>query len=381
MEQKTPAPDSCAPIRIGIVGLGGMARNHTRNLLKMPSLATLTAGCDIQPKAVESFTEEFPGVQGFTDAESMFASGLVDAVLITTIHYTHPPLAIAALRAGLHVMIEKPAGVYSKQVREMNEVASQSDRIFGVMFNQRAEPAHRKIRELCQGGEIGEIQRMAWTITDWYRTEAYYRAGGWRGTWAGEGGGVLVNQCPHQLDLLQWFCGMPARIFAHCQFGRFHEIETEDAVTALMEFPNGATGVFTTSTGEAPGFNRLEIVGDSGTILFESGKLHLRKIPGLVSEHRKSSQSSWERPEFWECEIPTVGAVVKQHETVLRNWLEAIRDKVDLLAPGEEGIRGVELANAMHLSAWRNEWVTLPVDEDAYLAELRSRGGAVDEPA
>lgn len=231
----------------------------------MPELK-VTAVADINParlKAAKAAAEKAgQPIEGFPTAAALFESGLCDAVIIATPHYDHPPLVIEALAHNLHVITEKPAGVYTKQVREMNEAAAKSDKLFAVMFNQRTNHIYRKMKELVSSGRYGEIRRTNWIITDWFRCQSYYNSGGWRATWAGEGGGVLLNQCPHNLDLWQWICGMPAKVRAFCKEGHFHEIEVEDDVTAYVEYPNGATGVFISTTGEFPGTNRFEIVLD-----------------------------------------------------------------------------------------------------------------------
>ena len=195
----------------------------------------------------------------FEEGKDLIASGKCDAVLIAVPHYQHPELAIDAFDHDLHVLCEKPAGVYTKQVRLMNERAQASDKVFAMMFNQRTNCVYRKMHELVTSGELGAIKRVNWIITDWYRTQSYYDSGDWRATWDGEGGGVLLNQCPHNLDLLQWICGMPSRVHAFCHNGKWHDIEVEDDVTAYLEYPNGATGVFITTTADAPGTNRFEV--------------------------------------------------------------------------------------------------------------------------
>lgn len=238
-------------VRFGIIGVGNMGRSHAFSLLNEVKGAELTAVCDISPERLEWAAEQLPEhVLRFGTSEELFKSGSVDAVLISTPHYDHPPLAIEALKHNLHVLIEKPAGVFTKAVQEMNDAAAQSDRKFGIMYNQRTNPLYQKLKDLITSGELGEIRRTNWIITDWYRSQSYYNSGGWRATWAGEGGGVLLNRDPHQLDLWQWTTGMmPKRVRAFCQFGKYRDIEVEDDVTAYVEYENGATGLFITTTG------------------------------------------------------------------------------------------------------------------------------------
>jgi predicted dehydrogenase len=196
-----------------------------------------------------------------------------------------------AFEKGKHVLCEKPAGVYTKHVREMNEAAERSGLVFGMMFNQRTNCVYRKIKEIVDSKMYGEIRRVNWIITDWYRTQAYYNSGGWRATWVGEGGGVLLNQCPHNLDLWQWLCGMPVKVYAKMKIGRWHDIEVEDDVTAIVEYANGATGTFITTTADMPGTNRLEIVCDGGTLICDGNNLIMNKLDVFESEFTKANKS------------------------------------------------------------------------------------------
>ncbi|WP_042202159.1 Gfo/Idh/MocA family protein [Paenibacillus camerounensis] len=359
-------------VRFGIIGVGNMGRSHAFSLLNEVKGAELTAVCDISPQRLEWAAEQLPEhVLRFSSSEELFKSGSVDAVLIATPHYDHPPLAIEALKHHLHVLIEKPAGVFTKAVQEMNDVAAQSDRKFGIMYNQRTNPLYRKLRDLITSGELGEIRRTNWIITDWYRSQSYYNSGGWRATWAGEGGGVLLNQDPHQLDLWQWTTGMmPKRVRAFCQFGKYRDIEVEDDVTAYVEYENGATGLFITTTGEAPGTNRFEITGDNGKIVVEDGKLTFWRLRTPESEFNATYTGGFGQPECWKCEIPVDKNNGGSHQGILRNFTNAILNDEPLIAPGEEGIRGLTLSNAMYLSAWTDNWVELPIDAELFHEHL-----------
>ena len=361
-------------VRIGIIGFGGMGNSHA-NYLSRGEIAgaKLVAVADLDPSRLEGIEEKYGvDVQTFAGADALFAAQCVDAVIVATPHYFHPPLVIQALECGLHAMSEKPAGVYTRQVRQMNEVAEKSDRVFGMMFNQRSRGAHQKLRELVRSGELGDIQRTIYIINNWFRAQSYYDSGGWRATWAGEGGGVLANQCPHNLDLWQWICGMPSRVRAFCRFGHYHDIEVEDDVTAYAEYENGATGVFITSTGEAPGTNRLEISADRGKVLLENGQLTFWRTKESASKFLKEWPNGFGSPEVWKCEIP-YKENRQEHMAITQDWVQAIRAGSKLLSAGTEGINGVELANAMLLSTWTDDWVDIPVDEDRYYEELQKR--------
>ncbi len=361
-------------VRLGIIGIGGMGTEHAKGLLagKVPELK-LTAVADIRPARLEYAREHFPGeVQRFSDGRKLIDSGCCDAVLIATPHYYHPEYVIYALQHGIHALSEKPAGVYTRQVREMNEIAKKSSKVFAIMFNQRTNCVYRKLHEMISSGELGAMKRMNWIITDWYRTQAYYDAAGWKATWDGEGGGVLLNQCPHQLDLLQWLCGMPKKVRAFCHEAKWHDIEVEDDVTAYLEFENGATGVFVTTTGDAPGTNRLELTFEMGKIICENDRLEFDRLSENERVFCKTCREGFRKPEV-EHLLPETDGMNEQHIGVMKAFAARILRGEPLVAEGTEGIRGLTLSNAMYLSSWLNETVEISFDEDLFLRELNRR--------
>ena len=361
-------------VKIGIIGIGNMGTSHAKTITegKVPELE-LVAVADRQEGRRQWCKEHLPEtIQIFEEGSDLIASGLCDAVLVAVPHYQHPELSIEALQHNLHVLCEKPAGVYTKQVREMNEAAAKSDRVFAMMFNQRTNCVYRKMHDMVVNGELGEIRRVNWIITDWYRTQSYYDSGSWRATWDGEGGGVLLNQCPHNLDLIQWICGMPAKVQAFCHEGKWHDIEVEDDVTAYLEYPNGATGVFITTTGDAPGTNRFEITGDLGKLVCENDKLTFYKLKQGITEHCATCKAGFDKPECETIEVETDG-LNEQHAGVMKAFAGKILHGTPLVAGGEEGINGLMLSNAMHLSSWLGHAVTLPIDEDEFLRQLNER--------
>lgn len=317
-------------VRLGIVGLGNIGRYHADYLAKgRVARAELTAVCDAYAPL-----DQYHSLQTFDEPGRLFCSGLIDAVIISTPHYQHTTLGIEALEAGLHVMIEKPISAHKADAERLIAAANQRPgQVFGGMFQLRTEPRYLKIQQLIQDGELGEIVRVSWLITDWYRTEAYYASGGWRATWKGEGGGVLLNQCLHNLDVMAWLLGMPARVRGFCQLGRFHNIEVEDNVTAYLEYANGATGVFVTSTGEAPGTNRFEIAGSRGRLVLENNRLTFTRNEKDMLEFNRSSKVGFSRPEVWNVEIPFQDAVLP-HALIMQNFVNAILDGEPLIAPG-----------------------------------------------
>ncbi len=362
-------------MRIGIIGLGNMGTKHANYILEgKVQGAELAAVSDLAEDRLERAKAQWgERVRFFRGKEELLNSGMVDGVMICTPHFDHPSLATEAFGKGLHVLIEKPAGVYTRQVREMNEAAARSGKVFGIMYNQRTHPIYLKLKDLISSGELGEVRRTHWIITDWYRSQSYYNSGGWRATWAGEGGGVLLNQCPHQLDLWQWTTGMmPRRIRAFCAFGKHRDIEVENEVTAFAEYENGATGVFVTSTSEMPGTNRFEITGERGKIVIEENKLTFWRLRVPEPEFNRTNEKLFGKPECWKLDIP-VKAGGDGHIGMTQDWVNAVLKGTPLLAPGEEGIRGLMLSNAMLLSTWTDDWVELPMDETLFYDKLQDK--------
>jgi predicted dehydrogenase len=356
-------------VRIAVVGVGRMGAVHARELSlgKIPR-ATLSAVCDTNPGALVGFA----GVRSFSDSRSLFASGVADAVLIATPHYDHTPLAIDALTAGLHVLTEKPLAVHKADCLRMlaaYDARPDKNQVFAEMLNQRTDPRFLKLRALIQGGQLGALRRMNWIVTDWFRTEAYYRNGGWRATWRGEGGGTLLNQCPHNLDLWQWLFGMPTRVHAFCGFGSFHDIEVEDQVTAYLEYEQGTNGVFVTSTGEAPGTNRLEVVGDLGKLILDEGGLQFTQNQASTMDFVKNSPERYTMPPST-TETILLAPGSSQRNDILINFVNAVLDGEALIAPAREGLASVELSNAMLYSGLTKKTVELPLDATLFAAEL-----------
>lgn len=365
-------------VRYGIIGLGNQGTMYSANLFAKGQIKDgyITALCDNNPAKIEYSKKKLQdeSITYFTDYIEMLDSGLVDAVLVETPHYFHPEMVMECLKRGIHAVCEKPAGVYTKQVREMNEAAAKSNALFGMMFNQRNRSMYRKMKEIISSGELGELQRVTWIITEWFRSQSYYDSGTWRATWAGEGGGVLFNQCVHQIDLLQWIVGeLPASVNGYCEYGKWHDIEVEDEVTAFLRFKNGATGMFISTTGEAPGANRLEISGTKGKLLCENDTLKWYKLATDIKEYNQTSKDGFSQPKCEIVDVDTNGDNT-QHAGIINNFTAAILGKEALFVPGTDGIDSLELVNAIELSGWLGgKEVAIPVDEDLYLAELTKR--------
>jgi len=370
-------------VRMGVVGVGGMGNYHISYIQKMTE-AKLTAICDNDQARMDKV--DAPGVAKFTSVDEMLKSGTVDAVLIATPHPFHPDVAIAAFNAGVSVLCEKPVAISVTQARAMNEsaaaAASKNPKVkYGVMLNMRTIGLYKKLRELIQDGELGELSRITWIMTDWFRPWAYYASGGWRATWKGEGGGVLINQCPHNLDLLLWTTGLtPSRISAVGFVGKTHPIEVEDEISAIMEYPNGAIGHFITTTGEAPGTNRLEIIGDRGRMVVENAKLTWTRTRKSVKETRETTPEAFHRMETWEVDLtPTAPKDPENlHRAITENFCKAILKDEPMLAPGEDGAKALELGNAMQMAALTRTPVDLPLDGakvDAFHLDMAKKYG------
>ncbi|WP_369046241.1 Gfo/Idh/MocA family protein [Sinomonas sp. P10A9] len=373
-------------VRLGVVGFGAQGSSYAKFIADglVPNIE-VTAIADVDPAKREKIAELYPDVQVFDDYVTMLESGVVEAVVTTVPHYLHPQMGIQALERGIHVLLEKPAGVYTKQVKELNEFAgTRPELTFAIMFNQRNNPLYRKLKEIVDAGEIGKIKRTNWIITTWWRPQGYYDQSEWRATWGGEGGGVLVNQAPHQLDLWQWICGVPQSVFSKVAYGFRRNIAVEDEVTAVVDYGDGATGVFVTATHDITGTDRFEILGDQGKIVVEDSKTavvtRLNKPERELSEAmdmddvRKMFQGQFNPADFYTQEtIAFESAWGAQHSGVLENFAANILDGTPLLAPGTDGMLGVRLANAIHLSSWTGKEVSMDFDEDEFLAELNKR--------
>ena len=360
-------------VKFGIVGIGNMGSVHVKYVDAI-SNARLSAVCDINPAAFDRIAPETrEKIKCFTDVDTFLAEGDIDVVVVAVPHYSHPDIAIKAMNAGKHIIVEKPIAVHKAEAeRLIAEAAKHPELIKSLMFNQRTIPAHRKIKDMIDNGTLGKITRINWIITDWFRTQRYYDSGDWRASWRGEGGGVLLNQCPHQLDLWQWLFGMPKTMRAAVKFGKYHDIEVEDEVNAYMEYEDGKVGNFIASTGEMPGTNRLEITGDKGRLVYEKGEIQFTYNEIPTSEFCKTAEVAFGISDNWDSKVQIQGAdnTTPQHQKVLANVADAVQKGTPLIAPMDEGIRGLELGNSMLLSGLLDKTLTLPMDSALFAAEL-----------
>ena len=359
-------------VGFAVIGVGVMGSSHVKFIHETDN-CRLAAVCDIDPAAFfripAAIRKNLPCCRS---AEELWKIKGVDAVLISVPHYAHPDLAIAAMDHGKHVIVEKPIAVHKAEALRLIEAGKKHPELVkAAMFCLRTIPAFRKIKQLIDQGELGRIRRVCWIITDWFRTQHYYDSGTWRATWSGEGGGVLLNQCPHQLDLMQWFFGMPEKVRASVKLGKYHDIEVEDEVNAYLEYADGKTANFIATTGEAPGTNRLEIAGDRGRLVWEDGKLEFRRNEIETGKYIRESGQTCLPPDNWTCSIPVGKLDFSTHQKIIRNVASAILDGTELIAPMEEGINGLELGNAMLYSGLTGNEVTLPLDAGRYAVLLK----------
>jgi len=353
-------------VRIGVVGLGGMGQGHIKKIGELEE-AELTAVSDVDEDVTGQIAEEH-GVPGFTEYTELMTKDLVDAVLVATPHYFHPEVSVSAMERGIHCLSEKPLAVTVSDADKMIEAARKNNVVFSVMFQMRAAPEIRAARKLVEDGKIGEVRRTCAIVPE-LRTNAYYASGGWRATWKGEGGGVLINQAPHAIDIFLLLGGLPSRVTAKTRT-RLHAIEVDDEAAAMLSYHHGGWGYFYASTNEASYGWFLEISGDRGKIVYVDGQLKYYALSDNVTEFVKSSDDMWgqvktsrEKVALADCE--------SGHKELIRNFCRSIMHGEELVSPGDEGLKAVEFINALILSGKKNAPVNIPVDRAEYEALLK----------
>jgi predicted dehydrogenase len=360
-------------VRLAVIGVGNIGRAHVAHIGDLPDVE-LVAVCDIDRARADSTAQQY-GADAYYSYQDLLRFAALDGIVVATPHYEHVQMTIDALAQGVHVLVEKPIAVHARDARKMvaaYEAARETkpDLVFAAMFMQRTYGYWQKIKEMITGGELGKLVRTTWIVTNWFRTQYYYDSGGWRATWRGEGGGVLLNQCPHNLDLYQWLVGMPQRVTGFAHFGKYHDIEVEDEVTAYFEHPDGMIGHFITTTAESPGTNRLEIVGENGRLIFEDGQLTFARNKQSMFQYLRESDQAFAKVEYDDQTIPYEHHRRPGHGIIIANFADAIRQGTGLFAPAPEGYNSVALGNAIMLSAWENRTIELPIDEDLYEKRL-----------
>ncbi len=363
-------------IKLAVIGIGAMGSQHVKDIQSLPDVQ-LSAICDLIPERMEVISSS-PSTKSFTDYQEMLNTIELDGVLISTPHYDHTPIAIDCFHNGIHVLTEKPIAAQMSDGKLMVQaykeaIKQHSDLKFAIMFQQRTYGYWKTIKRMLDGDELGKLIRATWIITNWFRNQSYYDNGDWRATWKGEGGGVLINQCPHNLDLFQWFFGMPEKVTGFAGLGKYHEIEVEDEVTAFFEYQNGMVGHFITSTGESPGTNRLEIIGEKGKLVLENNILTFWKNKISMLEQIQTSTDPYAFTESVELDIPYEHHGLPGHKIIIENFVNAIRGREKLIVQGEEGLNQLELSNAILLSSLLNNKILLPVDSELFKRKLEEK--------
>ncbi len=358
------------PVKTAIIGMGSMGSKYAAFLLngQVPGME-LAAVTRVRPERLAAMQITLPAhLPVYPSADALFAAVdagelSLDAVIIVTPHRLHEEQATAAMKRGLHVLCDKPAGIFSRQARNVEE-SCPAGLVYASIFQQRTSPAYRKIRDLVQSKKYGGLKRVNWVVTDWYRPNLYYQEVSWRGSWQLDGGGILLNQCPHNLDLLQWIFGVPSRVQGFCHNGKYHPIEVEDDVTAYLEWDSGTTGTFIASTGEAPGVNRLEISLDNALLIYEKGGLNLCILDRPELDYRLHAKEAYIKPKgTWETIPLEEGG--QPYLQILDNFAAAIREGAPLIAPGQDARKSLLISNAVYLSSWTGQMVAIPNEGSA----------------
>ncbi|MDD4316092.1 MAG: Gfo/Idh/MocA family oxidoreductase [Clostridia bacterium] len=363
---------------IAVIGIGRIGSVHARNLKKgKVTGARLVAICDVQKQAYSTFCEKYGFIPCYEDYKLMLEEIKPRAVIIATEHYFHTEIAEYCIENGVDVLVEKPVGVTTEAVKKLIAVSKSHPEVkAAVMYNQRTNPLYARAKRLVKSGALGKVVRINYIITDWYRSQAYYNEGGWRASFCGEGGGALINQCIHQLDLLQWIAGMPKSVWVRA-FTKNRNITVENDVTALFRYEDDVFCSFSASTHELRGTNRLEIAGDKGRIVIDGlrmkyyafakseGEINASTQNGYGAVQRKTLRYSYFRFKF----VARLG----EQRKLIQNFVNSLNNNSPLLSPLTDGLNAVELINAAYLSAWENKEIAIPIDDRNYVDMLSSK--------
>lgn len=362
-------------VRIALIGFGSMGKNYARMLYAglVPELK-LSGVCCRNGAGQALLREEFPGVRIYENVEQMQRhEEEFDAVLIVTPHATHVELGFAMAKLGKHFLMDKPAGVYASRVQELVEFCRERGVSFGMMFNNRMLPAFRIAQDYIRSGKLGRLHRAVWVCNSWYRSPVYHRSAPWRSSWQGEGGGLLINQNQHYLDIWQWLFGMPEKLYAAMEFGRYNDFAVDDAVDIQFVHSGGFHGTMVSATGEAPGVNRLEIWGEKGCLTVQDGARVFWDENALSTvEFGKVNEVPFGTPPHTRVEIP-VEKAENPYLLAFGNFAGHLLRGEPLFADGMDGLRTVQLTNAAYLSGWQEKRVSVPVDAEAFQKELAAR--------
>jgi dTDP-4-amino-4,6-dideoxygalactose transaminase/predicted dehydrogenase len=367
---------AAAPLRIGIIGAGYMGLEHAKALSTAGSFK-IAAFSDVERKIGRRAAENY-GCAAFESAEELVTHGDVNAVVVATPHWQHAEIARFALQNGLHVICEKPLTVTVEQADQLLAVASETQRLFAVVHQMRFEPSYQYVKTLLDSSDLGSVYRCAMVESMW-RTDAYYKSSPWRGTWQGEGGGVLLNQAPHTLDRYAWLFGMPTSVIGKCDTN-LHPIEVEDTVSAIFRHENGVHGSLHVNTVESPSVSEIVICCDRGRIVSDRGKVRVTRLKSSIRDVTRHETAFWGelQSETQELEFPFGDALGSLLVEFYRNFSDAVAGRSRLMCPGREGRNAVELANAIILSSAEKRELDLPIDRVSYTSFIESRRGLVE---
>lgn len=360
-------------VRTALIGAGTMGKNYLRRVMK-GNAPTMTITAVVARRAeTQQEVREICGdtVSIFANEDELYAhSDLFDAVLIVTPHKLHPAMGMNALRHGKHLLLDKPVAESVAACRELLETAGNSGLVFSVVFHQRTYPKYQRIRSMIQNGEIGTVNRILLENSRYFRTPYYHHSGSWRSSWKGEGGGALINQGQHILDIWQWLFGMPEELYAEIGFGKYNDFRVDDEALLTMRYPGGKTGVFILTTGEGSYTEKLEIAGSKGTILLEEEHLTVTTFDQDLQEYRKNASVNSRENLRSDVREETFETNESCQEAILENFARAIEYGEPLLVDGQDAVNALELTNAAYLSAWKHMPVKLPVDAEEYRKQL-----------
>lgn len=361
-------------VSVALIGFGGMGRIYAQMIFAGLAPGMKLAGvCCRNEEGQLLLKEKFPGVAVYMDAEDMASHGEdYDAVIIVTPHTTHIPIGWQFARLGKHILMDKPAGISAGEVEDLVRYCEEQGLAFSMIFNNRQLPIFRAVKEKLDSGILGTLHRAVWVCNDWYRSPAYHASAGWRSSWAGECGGMMVNQNPHFLDMWNWFFGLPDKVYASMEFGRYNDFLVDDAIDLQLHYDSGFHGTFVSATGEAPGINRLEIWGSKGRLTMEGNKITLAENELSVEEFGRINQEKFAKIPYSVTE-ETFDGQVNPYGIIMSNFANHLLHGEELLTTGRDGLRQIQLANAIYVSGWEERKVTLPVEEKCYLDGLTAR--------
>lgn len=363
-------------VRAVVIGFGGMGRQYVSMIHEGQIEGMELAGVCCRNAAGQAEIKSlYPKANIYRDVAATFEhAGEFDAVVIVTPHTTHVEIGKMAAKAGKHILMDKPAGVTTKEVKELIAAAHKAGISFSMIFNTRFSGAYEKVKEMLLEGTAGKLVRAVWICNTWYRTPAYHRSAPWRSTWKGECGGLLINQCQHYLDIWQWLLGMPDQVYASVDYGKYNDFTVDDSVDLQFFYENGLHGTFISASGETPSVNRLELWGTKGRLCLKDGvKLTFDENVMSTEEFARVNTDIYGKLDHRIREISVKPQGETGYRRLFQNFTDHIRKGVPLLTDGNDGLRTLTLANGAYLSSWLGRKVDFPIDDDEYARRLEEK--------